>query len=212
MHFSIQTMEYHVPNLYPQRENSPDDPVAEVCVKLCAVFRQVRIVRPVRVADAGIEILNILRAQHRLERGVQPPTGALVPLVLAQVNAHLHRPGIGSTAAERPGVGITDELAAALRDQIRIPGVLHRLAEGQGSLVGEAVGVPQPVQQALFLQVGLELFLLQGLPLLPQAQLGVVGLAGGPVILRPGLVQGPLGLGDWPPPGRPGSGRSVPGR
>lgn len=23
MHFSIQTMEYHVPNLYPQRENSP---------------------------------------------------------------------------------------------------------------------------------------------------------------------------------------------
>ncbi len=37
-------------------------------------------------------------------------------------------------------------------------------------------------------------FLLQG-PALPlQAQLGVVGLAGGPVILRPGLVQGPLGL------------------
>ena len=60
--------------------------------------------------------------------------------------------------------------------------------------MGEAVGVPQPVQQALFLQVGLEFFLLQG-PAFPlQAQLGVVGLAGGPVILRPGLVQGPLGL------------------
>lgn len=60
--------------------------------------------------------------------------------------------------------------------------------------MGEAVGVPQPVQQALFLQVGLEFFLLQG-PAFPlQAQLGVVGLAGGPVILRPGLVQSPLGL------------------
>lgn len=74
-------------------------------------------------------------------------------------------------------------------------GVLHRLAEGQGSLVGEAVGVPQPVQQALFLQVGLELFLLQG-PALPlQAPAGCRWPGGrARVILRPGLVQGPLGL------------------
>ena len=31
----------------PAARELPDDPVAEVCVKLCAVFRQVRIVRPV---------------------------------------------------------------------------------------------------------------------------------------------------------------------
>ena len=44
-----------------------------------------------------------------------------MPLILAQVNAHLRRPVIGGAAAERPGIGIANELTAALCDQIRIP-------------------------------------------------------------------------------------------
>ena len=104
----------------PAARKLPDEPIAEMRMKLRAVSRQVCVVRPVRAADAGIEILNVLRAQHRLERGVQPLARPPVPLILAQVNAHLHRPVIGGAAAERPGVGIADDLVAALRDQVRI--------------------------------------------------------------------------------------------
>ncbi len=115
----------------------PDKPVAEVRMKLCAVFRQVRIVCPVRIADAGIEILNVLRAQHRLKRGIQPLARSPMPLILAQVNAHLRRPVIGGAAAERPGIGIANELAAALRDQVRIAaGSVARIRAANSSISG----------------------------------------------------------------------------
>lgn len=105
---------------YSRSAKTRHEPIADVRVKLRTVFRQVYVVRPIRVCDTGVERLHVLRAQKRLERGIQPPADPLPALILAQVDAHLGSPGIGRARTERAGVGVADDLSAAHGDQIRI--------------------------------------------------------------------------------------------
>ena len=70
--------------------------------------------------------------------------------------------------------------------------VLHRDPDRQRPLVGHAIGVPQPVQEAFFLHAGLQLSLLQHPGLSLQPQLQVILGPGRPVILHPGPLQGQL--------------------
>ena len=120
MCFSIQTHGVPCAELIAAARKLAHELIADVRVKLRTVFRQVYVVRPIRVCDAGVERLHVLRAQKRLERGIQPPADPLPALILAQVDAHLGSPGIGRALTERAGVGVADDLSAAHGDQIRI--------------------------------------------------------------------------------------------
>ena len=98
-----------------------DAPEAQVLVEADAIVRQIFIARALRLADAGIEIVDVLSERQLLNRAVE----ALAETVLARVEGEIDRRlctvVVGLTRDERVRIGVAEELAIfILRDEIRV--------------------------------------------------------------------------------------------
>ena len=90
-------------------------------MKLRAVSRQVCVVRPVRAADAGIEIVDVLRERQLLNRAVEALAETVLARVEGEIDRRLRTVVVGLTRDERVRIGVAEKLAIfILRDEIRV--------------------------------------------------------------------------------------------
>ena len=108
--------------------------VAEVFVEVDAVGREVGVVVGLGVADAGVEVEDAHVAQEVFEGAVELAADACAAGVHAQVDGHFRRPVVGGAADEGVGVGVAEEVAAALGDEVGVArqDVFHAAQHGGG--------------------------------------------------------------------------------
>ena len=100
---------------------NPDAAEAQMLVEADAVVRQIFVVLALRLADAGIEVVNALRAGNVLERAVKTLAEALMARFEREVDRRLGAAVVGRAWNEGVRVGIAERVAGGvLGDAIRL--------------------------------------------------------------------------------------------